>query len=91
MGRNNFNREGRVCAKFWKGAKIGCREKAMGIFLNYGRVKIRATLALKCVSRNLDFNLSAVLLKDFKQGEIYLNFRMLTLENMNTKDLRRAA
>lgn len=91
MGRNNFNREGRVCAKFWKGAKIGCREKARGIFLNYGRVKIRATLALRCVSRDSDLTLSAVLLEDFKQGEIYLNFRMLALANTNTEDLQRAA
>lgn len=73
------------------GGEIGCREKARGIFLNYGGVKIRATVALKGVSRNLDFILSVVQLKDFKQGEIYVSFRMLTLVNMNTKDRQRAA
>ena len=43
------------------------------------------------MSRNLDFILSVVRLKDFKQGEIYVSFRMVTLVNMNPKDLQRAA
>lgn len=51
----------------------------------------KATLALKGMSRNLDFILSVVQLKDFNQGEIYVSFRMVTLVNMNPKDLQRAA
>ena len=43
------------------------------------------------MSRNLDFILSVVQLKDFNQGEIYVSFRMVTLVNMNPKDLQRAA
>ena len=60
VGRKDSSREGQVCAVSWKGENVGRGEKARDGILNYERVKIRARLAFKPVSRNLDFILRAL-------------------------------
>lgn len=38
MERNDFYREGKVCAKSWKEKNVWCRENASTVILNYGTV-----------------------------------------------------